>query len=108
MMTLMEGSAALGRCGRLVPAMTRCECAEVAFAEVERRTRAAGGNLDLVQAQTGAGLLCTACLPDLREHLAAAGVPVPAPCVASCVPDEVLGGDGEGDGPFLAEAHEPG
>ncbi len=52
--------------------MTRCECAETPFAEVVRRLRA-GEDLDRVQADTGVGLLCTACLPDLRAHLA--GVP---------------------------------
>jgi bacterioferritin-associated ferredoxin len=67
----MDGGARTGqkRCGRLVPAMTRCECAETPFAEVVRRLRA-GEDLDAVQAETGVGLLCTACLPDLREQVA--------------------------------------
>jgi len=66
----MAGSGAFqqGGCARLVRAMTRCECAELAFSEIERRLRA-GQGLDRVQAETGAGLLCSACLPDLREHL---------------------------------------
>ena len=67
----MDGIAALGRCGRLVRAMTRCECAELPFAEVSRRM-ALGQGLDQVQAETGVGLLCAACLPDLREHVAEA------------------------------------
>jgi bacterioferritin-associated ferredoxin len=51
--------------------MTRCECSETPFTEVVRRLRA-GQDLDAVQAETGVGLLCTACLPDLREQLAEA------------------------------------
>ena len=93
----MEGSAALGRCGRLVTAMTRCECAELSFEDLVRRLRDTGGSLDDVQSETGAGLLCTACLPDLREHLAAEGVATPPPSrVRSCVPLEALGSDEPG------------
>ncbi len=66
----MDGGAKTGRCGRLAPAMTRCECAETSFAEIVRRLRA-GEELDRIQAETGVGLLCTACLPDLREQAAA-------------------------------------
>jgi len=69
----MEGSHVLG-CGRLVPAMTRCECSELSFDEIVRRVRESGRGLDGVQAETGAGLLCTACLPDLRARVAAEGV----------------------------------
>lgn len=70
----MEGSGTFprGACGRLVRAMTRCECSELSFAEIEGRLRG-GQSLERVQAETGAGLLCTACLPDLREQLASAG-----------------------------------
>ena len=68
----MEASPVLG-CGRLVRAMTRCECSELPFDEIVGRIRG-GRSLDAVQAETGAGLLCTACLPDLRSHLAAEGV----------------------------------
>jgi bacterioferritin-associated ferredoxin len=69
----MDGSARSGptRCGRLVRAMTRCECAETPLAEIVRRLRA-GEDLDAVQSETGVGLLCTACLPDLREQVAEA------------------------------------
>jgi bacterioferritin-associated ferredoxin len=69
----MDGRAAGGptRCGRLVRAMTRCECSETPFAEVVRRLRT-GEDLDAIQAETGVGLLCTACLPDLREQVAEA------------------------------------
>jgi hypothetical protein len=73
--------------------MTRCECTEVPFDEIARELRR-GRSLDDVQMETGAGLLCTACLPDLRDHVAAAGAgPVPAPDVRSCVPDEALADD---------------
>jgi len=75
----MDGSLAYRRCGRLVPAMSRCECAEMTFDELARRMREARVGLDEVQAETGAGLLCTACLPDLRDHLGGAGIEVPAP-----------------------------
>ncbi len=56
-------------CGRPAPAMTRCECAELPFAEIRRRL-GAGRNLEQVQAESGVGLICTACLPDLRAYLA--------------------------------------
>ena len=65
------GTSGSSRCGRLTRAMTRCECAETPLAEVVRRLQA-GEELDAVQAETGVGLLCTACLPDLREQLAEA------------------------------------
>lgn len=74
----MEGTAP-GRCGRLVPAMSRCECAEMSFEELVRRLREARLGFDALQAETGVGLLCSACLPDLCEHLDGAGVRVPAP-----------------------------
>jgi hypothetical protein len=62
---------------RLVRAMTRCECAELPFDELVRRARSCAGGFDTVQAETGAGLLCTACLPDLRRRLEAAGLSAP-------------------------------
>jgi hypothetical protein len=90
----MEASGAFGRCGR---AMTRCECAEMAFDEVVRLAqRDSGAGLEAVQAETGIGLLCTACLPDLHAHLRGAGVPVPA--------DEAE--VESGTEPTLAAAHE--
>ena len=52
-------------------AMTRCECARLAFDEIARRVCALGQSLEAVQRETGCGYLCTACLPDLRDHLAA-------------------------------------
>ena len=51
-------------------AMTRCECAELAFDEVARRIRKEGASLEEMQERTGCGRLCSACLPDLRDHLA--------------------------------------
>jgi bacterioferritin-associated ferredoxin len=50
--------------------MMRCECAELAFDEVARRIWEDGTSLEEVQERTGCGRLCSACLPDLREHLA--------------------------------------
>jgi bacterioferritin-associated ferredoxin len=58
--------------------MTRCECSGLSFEEIVRRVRGCGRGLDAVQAETGVGLLCTACLPDLRERLSAEAVPGPA------------------------------
>ncbi len=68
----MDGGATFrcSPCGRLVPAMSRCECAGTPFAEVGRRL-ARGRSLDEVQVETGVGSLCTACLPDLHAYLAA-------------------------------------
>jgi len=106
----MDGNAMVGRCGRLVTAMTRCECVEVTFDELIRRMREQRARLDAVQAETGVGLLCTACLPDLREHLGASGIDVPAPTGSSCVPDETLDADEPepaSDAPAFAAIHDP-
>ena len=51
--------------------MTRCECAVLSFNEVARRLREDGRTLEEVQERTGCGRLCSACLPDLHDHLAA-------------------------------------
>jgi len=67
----MEGSAALFGSRPWAPAMTRCECASLPFDEVARRVREDGATLEDVQERTGCGRLCSACLPDLRAHLAA-------------------------------------
>jgi bacterioferritin-associated ferredoxin len=61
--TLVEG----GRLGRV---MTRCECAELGFDEIARRLRDKRQTLEALQRETGCGRLCTACLPDLHDHLA--------------------------------------
>lgn len=52
-------------------AMTRCECAGIPFAEVDRRLREEGQSLEEVMRRTGCGRTCTACLPDLKAYLAA-------------------------------------
>jgi bacterioferritin-associated ferredoxin len=65
----MGGSVGFGG-GAWRRPMTRCECAELAFDEVARRVLEEGASLEEVQERTGCGRLCTACLPDLREHLA--------------------------------------
>ena len=52
-------------------AMTRCECTGLLFEEIARRLREEGRSLEALQAETGCGHLCTACVPDLRAHLAA-------------------------------------
>jgi bacterioferritin-associated ferredoxin len=51
------------------PAMTRCECAGLSFAEVERRLRE-GVSFEDMSRRTGCGDTCTACLPDLKAYLA--------------------------------------
>jgi NAD(P)H-nitrite reductase large subunit len=67
----MEGSAS----SEPVPwrVMTRCECADLPFDEIARRVREEGLSLEALQRETDCGRLCTACLPDLHEHLAARG-----------------------------------
>ena len=66
--------AASPRNGGLLPAlpraMTRCECAGVAFAEIARRMEAGGASLEIVMAESGVGRMCTACVPDLRSFVA--------------------------------------
>jgi bacterioferritin-associated ferredoxin len=52
------------------PAMTRCECTGITFAEVERRVREEGLSVEAVSRHTGCGGLCTACVPDLKQYLA--------------------------------------
>jgi bacterioferritin-associated ferredoxin len=58
------------RCGRV---MTRCECSGMRFEEIARLVCDEGQSLATLQAETGCGRLCTACLPDLHDHLAARG-----------------------------------
>jgi len=94
-----SGSFRRGGCGRLVRAMARCECAELSFAEIERRVQA-GQPLDEVQADTGVGLLCSACLPDLREHLEDAGA-------AAAPPSSVRSSDPDEDSARLVAAADP-
>ena len=67
----MEGSVSLGTARPWACAMTRCECAGLSFDEVARRVREVGQTLEDVQARTGCGRHCSACLPDLQDHLAA-------------------------------------
>jgi NAD(P)H-nitrite reductase large subunit len=68
----MDGDARFGRGVGVAwpPRMTRCECAELSFDEVTRRMRERGESLEAVQARTGCGRLCTACVPDLLDHVA--------------------------------------
>jgi bacterioferritin-associated ferredoxin len=51
-------------------AMTRCECAELSFAEIAQRLSTERLSLEEVTRRTGCGSTCTACLPDLRDYLA--------------------------------------
>jgi bacterioferritin-associated ferredoxin len=53
--------------------MTRCECVELSFDAIARRLQEEGLSLEELQDRTGCGLLCTACLPDLRADLARRG-----------------------------------
>ena len=70
-MVFVEGSVSLGSARPWARCMTRCECAELPFDEVARRVREEGSTLEEVQERTGCGRMCSACLPDLRDHLAA-------------------------------------
>jgi len=63
-------TAVLVETGPVGRTMTRCECSGLSFAEVARRLRENGQTLDALQAETGCGRLCTACVPDLHDHLA--------------------------------------
>jgi bacterioferritin-associated ferredoxin len=51
-------------------AMTRCECVGVSFDDLARLLRDDGLSFEELAERTGCGRLCTACLPDLREHVA--------------------------------------
>ena len=51
------------------PLMTACACTGVTFDDIERRMREDGLTAAQAELLTGAGSLCTACLPDLRAHL---------------------------------------
>jgi bacterioferritin-associated ferredoxin len=50
--------------------MTRCECVGVSFDDLARLLRDDGLSFEELAERTGCGRLCTACLPDLREHVA--------------------------------------
>lgn len=50
-------------------ALTRCECAGVAFSEIAYRMEADGLSFDAVKRATGCASTCTACEPDLEEYL---------------------------------------
>jgi hypothetical protein len=65
---LMHDTLRPGPCGRIGRVMTHCECAGASFDEVAR-LMAGGRSFDEAQVETGAGLLCTACLPDLRDRV---------------------------------------
>jgi bacterioferritin-associated ferredoxin len=67
----VEGSVSLGTARPWACGMTLCECAGLSFDEVARRIHEEGKTLEEVQDRTGCGRLCSACLPDLRDHLAA-------------------------------------
>ena len=51
--------------------MTRCECAEITFAEIVRSARERGQSPVEVARRHGCGQTCTACLPDLEHFLCA-------------------------------------
>jgi bacterioferritin-associated ferredoxin len=53
-------------------AMTKCECLEVSFDLLAARMERTGESVDEMMNATGCGSLCTACVPDLKAHLARA------------------------------------
>jgi len=71
MIPYVEGSVSLGTARPWACGMTLCECAGLSFDEVARRINEEGKTLEEGQDRTGCGRLCSACLPDLRDHLAA-------------------------------------
>jgi bacterioferritin-associated ferredoxin len=62
--------AALDLEAPIARAMTRCECAEMAFADVARQIADQGILFSELARRSGCGQLCSACLPDLRRYLA--------------------------------------
>jgi bacterioferritin-associated ferredoxin len=50
--------------------MTRCECAEMRFDEIEERLQQDRLCLEELGKRTGCGQTCTACLSDLSAFLA--------------------------------------
>jgi NAD(P)H-nitrite reductase large subunit len=70
---LMRTALAVHAGAVTAPAMERCECAEVSFAEVARLVQAERLSLEEVPRRTGCGGTCTACVPDLERFLATAG-----------------------------------
>ncbi len=70
-MFAMEGSVLEAELLRFGRAMTRCECTGLSFDEIARRVCDEGRSLEALQRETGCGRLCSACLPDLRDHLVA-------------------------------------
>ena len=56
------------------PRMTRCECAEITFAEIADQAEREGiDEFALLCRRTGCASTCTACGPDLEAYLAASG-----------------------------------
>jgi bacterioferritin-associated ferredoxin len=54
---------------RALRAMTRCDCAEMSFAEIRQKLQREKLTLEEVARRTGCASTCTACLPDLRAYL---------------------------------------
>ncbi len=52
------------------PPMTRCECAEMRFEEIETKLDQHRLTLEELGKRTGCAQTCTACLPDLKAFLA--------------------------------------
>ena len=50
--------------------MTRCECAEMPFEEIEEKLEQDRLCLEELGKRTGCAQTCTACLPDLKAFLA--------------------------------------
>jgi bacterioferritin-associated ferredoxin len=65
---MRQGPAAVTEADSWRAPMNRCECVELPFEEIARRLDEDGLTLEELQNRTGCGLLCTACLPDLRAH----------------------------------------
>lgn len=55
------------------PSMTRCECAEMPFEEIQEKLEQDRLCLEELGKRTGCAQTCTACLPDLKAFLARKG-----------------------------------
>jgi len=49
--------------------MTRCECAEVSFADIVKSAKAQGLAAEDAARRARCGVTCTACVPDFRHYL---------------------------------------
>jgi bacterioferritin-associated ferredoxin len=49
--------------------LTTCACADLTFEQIAQKVRASKKNWRETCRELGVGVTCTACLPDLHDHL---------------------------------------